>query len=190
MLVSTNTTQKRQDIVKQAYDVFYRHGFHATAVDKILSESGISKRTVYKYFRSKEELIAASIAYYQGRMIENLRQEVERRGTTPAEKILVIFDIKREAFEKGDGTGCFALNAKMEYDGKNEDIENACASFVKGLEKLVYKLCAEIDPKTALEKTTQILLLLHGAIVYSQARQTPQIITTAKETVRQLILKD
>lgn len=183
-----NSMEKRQNIVKQAYDVFYRHGFHATAVDKILSKSGISKRTVYKYFRSKEELIAASIAYYQEIMIENLRQEVERRGTTSAEKILAIFDIKRECFEKGDGVGCFALNAKMEYDGKDKDIESACAHFVKGLEKLIYKLCAEIEPKTAVEKTTQILLLLHGAIVYSQARQTPQIIATAKETVRQLIL--
>ena len=54
---------KKQDIIRLAYDVFYKHGFHATGVDKLLNDSGISKRTMYKYFRSKEELIAATIAH-------------------------------------------------------------------------------------------------------------------------------
>ena len=48
---------KKLEIVKYAFDRFYEAGFHATGMEAALVGSGISKRTLYKYFPSKEDLI-------------------------------------------------------------------------------------------------------------------------------------
>jgi len=54
--------RKREEIIKAAEDLFFSEGFDATSMDAIAKNSEFSKRTVYKYFISKEELYAA-IAY-------------------------------------------------------------------------------------------------------------------------------
>jgi AcrR family transcriptional regulator len=50
---------KRLEIVKWVFDRFYEGGFYVTGIDTAMAGSGISKRTLYKYFPSKEQLIAA-----------------------------------------------------------------------------------------------------------------------------------
>ncbi|MCJ8269678.1 MAG: TetR/AcrR family transcriptional regulator [Psychrosphaera sp.] len=42
---------KREQIIDQALKLFYQHGFNATGVDKIISEAGVSKKTLYNHFR-------------------------------------------------------------------------------------------------------------------------------------------
>ncbi len=46
-------------ILHAAIDVFAQHGFTATRVEDILAAAGVARRTFYKYFRSKEEVLAA-----------------------------------------------------------------------------------------------------------------------------------
>ena len=50
---------KRDELVRKALGIFYRQGFHATGMDLLVAETGISKTTMFKHFRSKEELILA-----------------------------------------------------------------------------------------------------------------------------------
>ncbi|MFF8845377.1 TetR/AcrR family transcriptional regulator [Streptomyces sp. NPDC015127] len=50
---------RRRQILDGAARCFARNGFHATSMQDILRESGLSAGAVYRYFRSKEELIEA-----------------------------------------------------------------------------------------------------------------------------------
>ncbi len=59
-------------MISAAYSLFYKNGFHATGVDAIMEKAGISKRTLYKYFASKEALIVASIEYYHQLRYKNI----------------------------------------------------------------------------------------------------------------------
>ena len=52
------TDRKRADIVAAAMDEFRSGGFEATSMDKIAASAGVSKRTVYNHFPSKDELFA------------------------------------------------------------------------------------------------------------------------------------
>ena len=44
---------KRDELVRKALDIFYRDGFHATGMDLLSTETGISKTTMFKHFRSE-----------------------------------------------------------------------------------------------------------------------------------------
>lgn len=52
------TDRKRQAIVDAAVAEFRTHGFDATSMDKIAAVAGVSKRTVYNHFPSKDDLFA------------------------------------------------------------------------------------------------------------------------------------
>src|SRR6201993_4648184 len=59
-LSDTTRAQRRQHILTSAWGCFSRDGFHATSMDDIIAATGMSSSAVYRYFRSKEEIIRAS----------------------------------------------------------------------------------------------------------------------------------
>ncbi|MCG3242809.1 TetR/AcrR family transcriptional regulator [Mycobacterium avium] len=53
--------RRRQHILTSAWTCFSRGGFHATSMDDVIAATGMSSSAVYRYFRSKDELIAATV---------------------------------------------------------------------------------------------------------------------------------
>jgi len=52
--------QRRQHVLTSAWTCFSRDSFHATSMDQVIAETGMSSSAVYRYFGSKEEIIHAS----------------------------------------------------------------------------------------------------------------------------------
>lgn len=65
--------KKRDDIMQAAAEVFLRKGFAAASVDEISEVARVSKRTLYKYFETKDDLLGAMIA----RKSENLAADLD-----------------------------------------------------------------------------------------------------------------
>jgi AcrR family transcriptional regulator len=55
--------QTRERIVDAAYGLFWRKGFLRVSLDEIAARAGITKRTLYQHFRSKDDLIAGALAH-------------------------------------------------------------------------------------------------------------------------------
>src|SRR6201985_1443171 len=87
---------KKLEIVKYAFDRFYKGGFHATGMEAALAGSGISKRTIYKYFPSKEDLIEAVLQLYGDHIVEELFGPVAHISD-PREQIIAFFDVDQIA---------------------------------------------------------------------------------------------
>lgn len=181
--------KKREMLILEAYQVFYQQGFQSTCMDDVLKSTGISKRTLYKYFRSKEELIAATITHYQNTSFAAIEAEIERRTNNPKEKILTLFDLKKEDLEAGRFNGCFAINAKLEYDGKNAVIEKACLVFMDTLKNFIHGLCVEAKCKDPDITSTRLMILLEGAIIYGQATRNPEITLQARHMAASALQK-
>ncbi len=47
----------KEVILKKTGDIFLKLGFKSVTMDDIASELGVSKKTIYKYFKNKEELV-------------------------------------------------------------------------------------------------------------------------------------
>lgn len=59
------TAEVRMRIVDAAYESFWQSGFRRASVDSIAARAGLTKRTVYAYFRSKDDLLAAVLQRYE-----------------------------------------------------------------------------------------------------------------------------
>jgi len=68
------TEQVRQRIIDAAYDAIWRSGFHRTSMDAIASRAKVTKRTMYAYFRSKDDLLAAVLGHYSGLAAQRLQR--------------------------------------------------------------------------------------------------------------------
>lgn len=52
---------KREHLIETAMGLYCRDGFRATGINKILAEAGVSRATLYKHFKSKEDLFLAAL---------------------------------------------------------------------------------------------------------------------------------
>ena len=78
---------KQQLLIETSLQLFNRHGFHATGIDTIMAVSGVSKTTLYKYFRSKELLILAVLEYRHQNLVELFDSTIKAsREAHPQEK--------------------------------------------------------------------------------------------------------
>lgn len=181
------STEKKQDIVRHALDVFRAHGVHATGISKVLSGTGISKRTLYKYFESKEDLVMATLDLYNEEFGDALKKALEEVSGGSREKILHIFTLKQEALERGEAPGCYLIQTRVEFEGKHEGIESSCAKWYREIEALFLSLLEGESQKEKESLSRQLACLLQGAIVVSQHSANTSIFKEAKEAVAKLL---
>ena len=178
---------KREEMVKFAFDTFYKNGFHATGVDTVMEGTGISKRTLYKHFGSKEGLILATIDYYRTFMREVILGYINSDPKAqPVDKVLRIFDFLIERAEEGQYNGCFVMNAKTEYSNKGSEIESSCDNYTSGIQQLIDAGLKEANLPDYQELAVQIMMLFEGAIIRSKVTRSADTMRLAKKAARML----
>src|SRR5262245_40200636 len=106
MARSDDKAAMRQRILETTDRLFYGQGIRAIGVDTIAAEVGISKRTLYNYFPSKDDLI---VAYLTRRL-----KPTKASDLPPGQQILGAFDRLERSFAGGTFRGCPFVNAVAE----------------------------------------------------------------------------
>jgi AcrR family transcriptional regulator len=158
-------TAARQKILNAAYELFARNGIQAVGVDAVVAHSGVAKMTLYRHFSSKEDLAMAFLNLRNERWAEEwLKAEVERRSTDPAERLLLIFDLYHEWFQRPDFEGCSFIRIMLETE-PGSTLHQAAAQHLHRLSDYVTALAnaAAITDAVGFGKTWQ--MLMEGSIV-------------------------
>src|SRR5437879_2207928 len=111
----------KQRILETADRLFYLQGIRAVGVDTIAAEIGISKRTLYNHFPSKDALITA---YLQRRFVQP-----GASSKPPAEQILSTFDSLERRFAAKDFRGCPFVNAVAELGSEGKAVRKIAIAF-------------------------------------------------------------
>ncbi|WP_404359453.1 TetR/AcrR family transcriptional regulator [Methylotuvimicrobium sp. KM1] len=156
------TMDKREIIVEAAYKLFKSNGFFATGVDLIMREAGVSKRTMYKYFPTKNELIVAVLAYYRTSYQRHIDDLLSDETQSPREKIKVIFDDAAAWFGDINFHGCLAVNAMSEFAGKDKAVEEACLQFKQWERSVIEQLCISLGARQPRILAYKLFVLLEG----------------------------
>jgi AcrR family transcriptional regulator len=178
---------KKLEIVKYAFDRFYENGFHATGMEAALAGSGISKRTIYKYFASKEDLIEAALRLYSEHVVDELFKPVEHIGD-PKEQIIAFFDV-RKTTGRTLTRGCLGMKAAQEYAGKHQGIATLGKFAASRAEVKFIELCkrAELPETTRVGK--ELNLVFQGALVLSHVVGDTSPFLSAKAVVAAILEK-
>lgn len=158
-------SSRREQLLDTAVNLFYRNGYHATGIDKILAEANVSKPTLYKHFRSKDELIIAALRRWDEQSRNWLMREMERRGRRPREQILALYDTLEDWFGTPGFQGCMFINASAEFAERDNPIHRVAAEHKQLFGIHIRDLAARAGAADPGELAKQLLLLMDGAIV-------------------------
>ncbi|WP_371551878.1 TetR/AcrR family transcriptional regulator [Streptomyces sp. NBC_00554] len=93
--------ERRRHILTSAWSCFSRNGFHATSMDDVIAATGMSSSAVYRYFRSKDDLIDAAADEALTLIRDLFRRLLERRPTPSPSAVLEA--MAAEARDRGEG---------------------------------------------------------------------------------------
>ena len=169
----------KERILETADRLFYLRGIRAVGVDTIAAEIGISKRTLYNHFPSKDELIAA---YLQRRFTQ-----APASDKPPVDQILGTFDRLERGFASKDFRGCPFVNAVAELGTEDQSVKKIALAFKESRRLWFRDRLIELDVADADGLATQLQLLVDGAIAQDLVRNDPSMARAAKEAAKVLL---
>jgi len=178
---------KRDEIVRKALDVFYHHGFHATGMDLLVKETGISKTSMYRHFRTKEDIILATLRLRDENFRTWLYRRVEAMADTPKEQLLAVFDALEEWFAKPEFRGCMFIKASAEFQEADHPIHAQSAEHKRLLGDHFLKITRSVITRDPEELTRQLMILKEGAIIIAVMGHSDHPARDAKSAAETLI---
>jgi AcrR family transcriptional regulator len=171
----------KERILETADRLFYLQGIRAIGVDTIAAEIGISKRTLYNHFPSKDALIAA---YLERRFVQPRPSD-----KPPAEQILGTFDALERRFAAKDFRGCPFVNAVAEMGAEDKSVREIAIAFKESRRLWFRDLLLRLEVKEPEALATQLAVLVDGCIAQDLVRNDPAMARAAKD-VAKLLLKN
>jgi AcrR family transcriptional regulator len=179
MAQQTEKPTMKQRILETADRLFYLQGIRAIGVDTIAAETGISKRTLYNHFPSKDELIAA---YLQRRFTH-----APPSDKPPAAQILGTFDRLERGFASKGFRGCPFVNAVAELGPEDRAVKKIAVAFKESRRLWFRDLLLQLEVADPEGLATQLQLLVDGAIAQDLVRDDPSMARAAKQAARVLL---
>jgi AcrR family transcriptional regulator len=184
---SVNPQGKRDQLIETAWRLFYRDGYHATGIDRILAEAKVAKMTLYNHFRSKEELILAVLEKRNREILTSLHQFLEAKKRSPEKRLEAVFDWLVAWIGSKDFRGCAFLKAMAEYQNLDDPIHQAALAHKVTLTAEIRRLVIAAGLKSPKNLPEQLSLLREGAIVRSHALGSVTPALRAREAAKTLI---
>lgn len=178
---------KRDELVQQALQAFYRNGFQATGMDMLAAETGISKTSMYKHFRTKEDLILAVLRLRDEHFRNWLYRRMEELAETPRQQLIAMFDALEEWFAEPGYRGCMFIKASSEYQDASHPIHKQSAEHKRMLEIHITDLARKAGLRDADAIARQLLLLKEGAMVTAHLGHTANPAQDAKAAAVRLV---
>ncbi|TDI61837.1 MAG: TetR family transcriptional regulator [Alphaproteobacteria bacterium] len=181
------SASKRDILVRGAMNVFYREGFNATGMDKLAKETGVSKMTMYKHFRSKEDLILAALRLRDDEFLSSFTRLVEEGAKTPKGRLLGVFDALADWIEGRDFYSCMFIKATSEYQSPEHPIHVASAEHKRKVLAFIQGLAGEAGAKNPKLLARQLFMLTEGETVTAFILGKSGVAADAKAAAKVLI---
>jgi AcrR family transcriptional regulator len=167
------TVAPRERILATAYNLFSQRGIRDVGVDEMVSRSGVARATLYRHFPSKDDLV---LAYLERREQLWTRELVEaealRRGSTPEEQLLAIFDVFDEWFTAADPfEACSFVRAMLEM-GPEHPVGRASIRHLDHIRTFVNELATQAGLREPAAFTGSWMILMRGSIIVAAEGDT------------------
>lgn len=159
----TPLTPGARRVLDAASELFYERGIHAVGVDAIAEAAGVTKKTLYDRFGSKEALVLAYLQAREARWREHLLAALAERPEPGVDRVLTVFDAAESWSTANSPRGCSAVNARAETtDGAVLTEVEREKAWQLGL---LVDLCREAGARSPEDTARTLMLLYEGAIV-------------------------
>ncbi|MFS8046299.1 TetR/AcrR family transcriptional regulator [Rhizobium sp. BR 314] len=184
-----NTQPTRERILQAAGKLFRRDGIRAISVDAIAEKAGVTKRTLYYHFRSKDDLIAAHLQARDEPNLALFKRWFDEADGDIAAKVAGIFRNLAQSARDAKWSGCGFLRTSVELVNlPGHPALIAARAHKKRVEDWLCTLFAEAGAgDDAMPLARRIMLLLDGSFAIVLLHRDPSYMETAADAAADAI---
>lgn len=158
----------RERILECASSLFYRQGVRAVGVDLVVAQAGVAKTSLYRHFRTKDDLIVAFLeredidfwATWDGVAAEHAD---DPRGELDAHMRWI-----GERLSRANYRGCPQINVAAEFPEQDHPSRQVARAHMQGMRTRLRAIAERIDVAQPDVLAAQLALLINGAFVSSE----------------------
>jgi AcrR family transcriptional regulator len=155
----------RERILETAYELFSRRAIRDVGIDEVIEGAGVAKATLYRHFPCKDDLVVAFLERREERWtLAWVEDEARRRGTTPEDQLLAIFELFDEWFHRDDFEACSFVNVLLEM-GPAHPVGKASVRHLASIRSVVARLAEEAALRDPESFARSWHILMKGSIV-------------------------
>jgi AcrR family transcriptional regulator len=180
--------ETRARILDSAYVYFYRHGFARASMDAIAAASGVTKRTIYLHYPSKDDLLAAVLVQQERVALRLVSSWLRREARTPVELLDGIFvGIDRwAASPRWLGLGYTRVIIEL-ADLPGHPARRIASRHKRAVEQLVADRLAELGRTDAPDLARKVVVLIEGCACLVLVHGDRNYIAAAAAVARRLL---
>lgn len=160
---SPRRSAKREAILETAERLFYDNGFHATGIDRIVGEAGVTPRTLYNHFASKDDLVCAVLRRREARYFSDFDEYTAAREQLHGDAVRAVFEALARWLNGEAARGCMFISALSEYPDEGGEVGAIVAAHKARVRDGLRQRLAAMGIESDESLVGGLLLLMEGA---------------------------
>ena len=177
----------RDRILATASALFYRHGVRAVGVDLVVEEAGVAKTSLYRHFRTKDDLIAAFLRREDEDFWATWDQAAEPYPADAGAELRAQLDWIGERVGRPGYRGCPQINVAAEFPDIDPPARAGAIAHKKELRRRLRGIADRLGAKRPDDLALQLSLLINGAFVSAQVFDPGEAAPILQATARSLV---
>jgi AcrR family transcriptional regulator len=186
-VVQARSVSLREHILEVASGLFYKHGVRNIGIDRIISESGIARMTLYNHFKSKDLLIEEYLRRASTRWMKWYAAKIERSSADPVERLLGSFSVLDGWFRSREFRGCSVTNAMVELADDAHAVAAVKDEYHAELRRLFHGLASDAGVDQPGELVEDLIVILRGAMTSALVDGPQGVAQRARRTAEHLL---
>jgi len=162
----------RQRILDTASALFYARGVRAVGVDLVVADSGVAKTSLYRHFRTKDDLIVAFLEREDAEFWAQWDEVSARHAGDPAGEIEAHMRWIGKRLARSNYRGCPQINVAAEFAEADHPAREVARRHMHAMRKRLAELARGLGAARPNDLAAQLGVLVNGAFV-SASMLTP-----------------
>ncbi len=163
-----NPAEVRERILATASGLFYRQGVHAVGVDLVVAEAGVAKTSLYRHFRTKDDLIAAFLAREDAEFWGHWDRVAQAHKTDPLAELVAQLDWIGARVGRPNYRGCPQINVAAEFPDADHPARKVAFAHKRELRRRLMDIALRLRVRRPEQLAGQLSVLINGAFVSAQ----------------------
>jgi AcrR family transcriptional regulator len=186
-MVTSESSAARQQILEIASQLFYQKGTQNVGINEVIAQSGVAKRTLYRHFPSKDDLILEVMQHRANQWTTWFEEAVNSKGGTAKERLLATFDVLQTWYSEPHFRGCPFINVVLEIADASHPAHQVSVQLREKIRTYIMQLASEAGVSDPIAFSQQYLLLIGGASLMATIEGNSTGAQFAKHTLEVLI---
>jgi AcrR family transcriptional regulator len=147
MNLTENKLDARQKLVETATRLFHAQGYQATGINQIIDEADVCKASFYHHFKTKDDLLLATLEQKHARAMAEMHSQLATRRTG-RDKLAHLFTMLEQMLVQGGFRGCTYANTSAEFPDGNSPVHEVVRSHHEARKALLREVVGAILRET------------------------------------------